>query len=129
MPGRELGGNVEKPSMPDITKAQVLAILGFIAAQAVAFGWLNPGQGQKYIAIGGIVLPAILKISDSYLRGQRANAFALQAYRDVDGVYKTVAPDLPAIVAAVKAELATTATATVTPVTESPAPAAGLTTG
>lgn len=116
---------MEKPSMPDITKAQILAILGFIAAQAIAFGWLNQGQAQKYIAIGGIVLPAVLKLCDSYLRGQRANALALQAYKDVDGVYRTVQPDLPAIIAAVKAELASSLTPVESPpsTTATPPPA------
>jgi hypothetical protein len=63
-------------SMPAITPAQIGAVLTFVVSQAVAFGWLDPGKGQTYVAIGGIVVSAAWKIADAYLRGQRAVAVA-----------------------------------------------------
>jgi len=59
---------------PDITPGQIGALLTFIASQAVAYGWLNSGQQQMVVSIGGIVIAAVWKIADALLRGSRAKA-------------------------------------------------------
>lgn len=63
--------------MPSITPAQILAVAGWVAAQAVAFGLLDPAREQLAVSIGATVLAAVLKGADSYLRGQRAKAHAV----------------------------------------------------
>ena len=64
-------------SMPDITPAQIAAVVGWVAAQAVAFGLLSPGHEQLAVSIGASVLAAAWKLADAYLRGHRALAVAL----------------------------------------------------
>lgn len=60
--------------MPDITKAQVLAVVKFLVAQVVAWGFIQNDAGQKIIAIAGIVIPAVWIAADAYLRGERVKA-------------------------------------------------------
>lgn len=62
--------------MPSITPAQIAAFLTFVVSQAIAFGWLDPGKGQTYVSIGGIVVAAVWKVADAYLRAERAKAVA-----------------------------------------------------
>lgn len=62
--------------MPDITPAQIVAVLGWIVAQAVAFGYLDKGTGQILVSSGATIIAAAWKIADAYLRGQRARAVA-----------------------------------------------------
>jgi len=64
---------------PDITPAQVTAVLGWIGAQAVAFGWLDGRHEQTLVSGGATIVAAALKIADAYLRGQRNVAAAAQA--------------------------------------------------
>jgi hypothetical protein len=63
-------------NMPDITPAQIAAVLGWIVAQAVAFGWLDQGTGRILVSSGATIVAAAWKIADAYLRGQRARAVA-----------------------------------------------------
>jgi hypothetical protein len=65
---------------PDITPAQVLAIVKFAVTEAVAFGLLQQGTGQDIVAIAGIVLPSVLLAVDSKIRGHRAQVVAAQQY-------------------------------------------------
>jgi hypothetical protein len=64
---------------PDITPAQIAALLGWIVAQAVAFGWIKPLDAQLAVSLGATVIASVLKLADSYLRGQRAKAHAIAA--------------------------------------------------
>lgn len=62
--------------LPDITAAQVLAVAGWIAAQAVAYGWLSTEQSQLVLSSGATIVAAAWKIADSLLRGKRVTAVA-----------------------------------------------------
>lgn len=64
---------------PDLTKAQVLAVLVFASGQAVAWGWLTKPVSQVTLAAGATVIALGLKLADAYLRGQRAKVVAAQA--------------------------------------------------
>lgn len=63
--------------MPDITPAQIVAVLGWIAAQAVAFGWITDMDAQLAVSVGATVIAGVLKLADAYLRGQRVAAVAV----------------------------------------------------
>lgn len=60
--------------MPDITPAQIFALLTFIITQIVAWGFVSNDAGQRLISAGGIIIPAVWKIVDAYLRAQRVKA-------------------------------------------------------
>jgi hypothetical protein len=62
--------------LPDITPAQLLAVAGWIAAQAVAYGWLTTEQSQLVLSAGATIVAAAWKIADSFLRSSRAKAVA-----------------------------------------------------
>lgn len=64
--------------LPNITQAQILAVITFVAGQAVSFGLLNDGQQQKVVSIGSIVIAAAWKISDAVIRNGRAQIGAAQ---------------------------------------------------
>lgn len=59
---------------PDITPAQLTALIGWIAAQAVAFGWITDQQNQALLAGGATIVAAAWKLADAWLRGSRAKA-------------------------------------------------------
>lgn len=63
-------------SMPSITPAQITAVVGWVVAQLVAFGWIQDTQAQLAVSIGATVLAAALKLADGYLRAHRALAVA-----------------------------------------------------
>ena len=60
--------------MPDITPAQLLSVLTFIVAQVVAWGFVSNDAGQRLISVGGIIIPAVWKAADAYLRAARVKA-------------------------------------------------------
>lgn len=60
--------------MPDVTPAQLLSVLTFVVAQVVAWGFVSNDAGQRLISVGGIILPAVWKLADAYLRGERVKA-------------------------------------------------------
>lgn len=62
--------------LPDITPAQILAVATWVAAQAVAYGWLTSTQSQVVLSGGATIVAAAWKIADSLLRGARAKAVA-----------------------------------------------------
>jgi hypothetical protein len=57
---------------PDITKAQKLAISGWIAAQLVSFGLMSSTNSQIAVSIGATVLAAALHFADAHIRHGRA---------------------------------------------------------
>lgn len=59
---------------PAITQAQIAAVVGWVAAQAVAWGWLDTSRSQTLVSGGSTILFAAWKLADAYLRGQRAQA-------------------------------------------------------
>lgn len=56
---------------PDVTKVQVLAILGWVGAQAVAFGWVSNQNEKLYLSLGGTVLFSVWKLADAIIRNGR----------------------------------------------------------
>jgi hypothetical protein len=60
--------------MPDITPAQIAAVLTFVVSQVVAWGWIDNNAGQRLVSVGGIVVAAVWKLADAYLRGERVKA-------------------------------------------------------
>ena len=59
---------------PDITAGQIGALMVFIAGQGVAYGLISDHAAQLVVSIGSIVVAAVWKIADAYLRGSRAKA-------------------------------------------------------
>lgn len=68
MPGTFTG------STPDITAAQIGAVLTFVVGQAVAFGWLDSSREQLLVSAGSTIIAAAWKLADALLRGNRAKA-------------------------------------------------------
>jgi hypothetical protein len=62
--------------MPKITPAPIVAVLTFVASQAVAWGWINNDAGQRLVSAGGTLIALVLPIVEAYLRGERAKAVA-----------------------------------------------------
>lgn len=62
--------------MPDITPAQIAAVLTFVVGQLVAFGLVDSQHEQVLISAGSTILAAAWKLADAYLRGSRAKAVA-----------------------------------------------------
>lgn len=60
-----------KGKMPDITPAQVIAALTWIAAQAVAAGWVNNDQAQHWLQLGSTIVASVWVLGDAILRGFR----------------------------------------------------------
>lgn len=65
-----------KIKMPDITPAQIAAIIGWVAAQAVAYGWLTTEQSQLVMSAGATIVAASWKLADAFLRGKRNQRYA-----------------------------------------------------
>lgn len=63
-------------TMPDITPAQIAAVVGWIVAQLVAYGVLDARYQALALSIGATVLAVAWKIADAWLRGKRAVAVA-----------------------------------------------------
>ena len=59
---------------PDITPAQIGAVLMFAAGQAVAWGWITDAKAQVLVSAGSIIIAAAWKLADALLRGSRAKA-------------------------------------------------------
>ena len=64
--------------LPNITQAQMLAVITFVAGQAVSYGLLNPGKQQLVVSIGSIVVASAWKIADAVIRNGRAQIAAAQ---------------------------------------------------
>jgi hypothetical protein len=62
--------------MPDITPAQIAAVLGWVAAQLVAFGLLDTQKSQALVSGGATIIAALLKLSDALIRNGRAKIAA-----------------------------------------------------
>lgn len=65
-----------KVKLPDITLAQVLAVFGWIVAQAVAYGVLDTSRSQVLLSGGSTVIGAVWKLADAWLRSSRNNVRA-----------------------------------------------------
>jgi hypothetical protein len=63
---------LSKLNMPDITAAQIAGVLGWIAAQAVAFGLIDTQRSQLLVSGGATIIATALKLSDALIRNGRA---------------------------------------------------------
>lgn len=61
---------------PDITTAQIAAVVGWVVAQAVAYGVLPTAYSQVAVSAGATIVAAAWKLADAHLRGKRAIATA-----------------------------------------------------
>lgn len=57
-------------NLPTLTPSLVADVLGFIVAEAVAFGLIDAGTSQTIIAIGGVVIPAAFAIAQALHLGK-----------------------------------------------------------
>ena len=62
--------------MPDITPAQVLAVISFLLVQLVAYGVIDGTVQQAVLSAAGTVVPAVWVLADTLLRGKRNEARA-----------------------------------------------------
>ena len=65
-----------KFATPDVTTAQIAALVAAVASQVVAWGWISDSTGQQLVSLAGIVLPAVWAIADSHIRHGRATGSA-----------------------------------------------------
>lgn len=65
--------------MPNITQAQILAALTWVASQAVAAGWVNNDQSQHWLQLGSTIVTSAWVIADALLRGFRNIRAAAEA--------------------------------------------------
>jgi outer membrane biosynthesis protein TonB len=81
--------------MPDITPAQIVAVIGNVIAVAVAFGLhLSKQQEDAILAVAG-ALGSFLIVGDAHLRGRRALA---QATVEAANAVVPPPPPAPAVV-------------------------------
>ena len=59
---------------PDVTPAQIGAVLMFVCGQAVAWGWITDAKAQVLVSAGSVIIAAVWKLADAFLRGSRAKA-------------------------------------------------------
>jgi hypothetical protein len=65
-----------KFATPDVTVAQISALVAAVAAQIAAWGWINDSTGRQLVSLAGIILPAVWAIADSIIRHGRATGSA-----------------------------------------------------
>jgi hypothetical protein len=109
------GHSIFVGQMPDITPAQIVAVVGNVIAVAVAFGVpIDAGQREAILALAG-AFGAILVASDAHLRGRRANAVATVHAAAVNGATAVGVAPAAAGPATPPAATAPTAASTPTP--------------
>ena len=67
-------GSVLGGATPDVTAAQIGAVLTFVAGQAVAWGWITDAKAQVLVSAGSTIIASVWKLADAFLRGSRAKA-------------------------------------------------------
>ncbi len=65
-----------KFATPDVTSAQIAALVAAVVAQVAAWGWIKDTTGQNLVSIAGIVLPAAWAFADAHIRHGRATGTA-----------------------------------------------------
>lgn len=64
-------------SMPDVTKVQIGAALGWVISQAIAYGWIKHGPSQETLSGAATLLAIGATWADAHLRGKRVTAKAI----------------------------------------------------
>lgn len=62
--------------MPDITPAQITALVSWIVSQAVAYGWLDTRFSQIVLSAGSTIVAFAWTWADAHIRHGRALAVA-----------------------------------------------------
>jgi hypothetical protein len=57
---------------PNVTQAQVVALIVWASTQAVAFGWVSSHKEQVLLSASATVIAVALKLSDALIRGSRS---------------------------------------------------------
>ena len=57
--------------LPDITQAQILAVIAFVVTQLVAYGVIDGTVQQAVLSAAGTVVPAVWVFVDAMIRGKR----------------------------------------------------------
>lgn len=84
---------------PDITPAQILAVIAFGLTQLVAYGLIDGTVQQAALSAAGTIVPAIWALADAFIRRSRAHVAAAKISADAYGFpMQTAAPaaDQPA---------------------------------
>lgn len=63
-------------STPDITPAQIVALLTFVVGQLVAYAVISAKTGQLVLSIVSAIVPLGIAIADAIIRHGRAQAAA-----------------------------------------------------
>lgn len=85
-------------SMPNVTPAQIVAIVGWIVAQLIAYGVLDVRYEQLALSIGATLLAGALKIADAIIRHGRSRALTPVASATVQTQPASAPPPPPAVV-------------------------------
>lgn len=67
---------------PDITPAQVLAVVTFFIGQLVAYGAIDGTVQQSALSAAATVIPAVFALADAMIRGKRNDRLAAEAHAD-----------------------------------------------
>jgi hypothetical protein len=70
---------MQKGRMPDLSTATILAVVGWVAAQAVAYGWLDTTTSQQFLSVTSTAVALGIKAWDAYVRGKRNERAAVEA--------------------------------------------------
>ncbi len=60
-----------KGKMPELSIATVLAVVGWVVAQAVAFGWLDTATSQEFLSVTSTAIALGVKFWDATVRAAR----------------------------------------------------------
>lgn len=69
---------------PNITQAQVLALVTAVIGLIVSQGLVSNDNGQKIIGIAAIAIPIVIALADAFIRHGRAKVAAVQAAQPVE---------------------------------------------
>lgn len=59
------------PAMPDVTPAQLQALIVMVVTQLVAAQWVDGDTAQVMIQVAGVVLPVVWVVADAVIRYAR----------------------------------------------------------
>lgn len=62
--------------LPDVTTAQILAVVTFVVGQLVAYGLLDDETSKVALSAAAAIVPAVWQLADAMLRGSRNKARA-----------------------------------------------------
>lgn len=69
-----------KGQKPDITPAQVMAVVKFVCVQGAVLGLMKPGMQAYILQIAGTAVPVVLLVMDFAIRSARNKAELAKVY-------------------------------------------------